>query len=525
MAVQALDERVGEDADVTGCHPHLLRQDDARVQAHDIGTAGDHVAPPLALDVLLELDAERPVVPCRPRAAVDLTGLEDEPPVLCEGDDGIETAGCGHGGSNGRESGDRPEGNDATHPTGGLASRPPGRPGRPAAGATGRRSPLREAGRPPARHPRAERPCGYAVRIANLGEGATMWDFLLRMNVVDGPFIITVYALAAAVFIYLLGRGPWWGWIAHRDRRAHRGRDRRRRRAVVGGQRARPVRRSGERGHLVVGARGVRGVRPRHLEPLVLALVAQAHRPARDPVVRAHRAPRHQRVVRPRPDARVDPRHLDRGHHRPRRPRRHPEPGPHRTAVPDLDAPGRHALGRHHRHAEPGRAEHELGLPRSPCAALPPAGGARRRCAPAAPRDHDDGPARRPRRELHRPGARRVRREEWRTRADRARRRPARRPHGGSAVPRHRDGQGGDLHHAGRGAVGEAVSRRAAGTPVHDGRRVLERRRVRGVLRREVPRGVRQHPRPSPPSSTRARSRTTRSSAPSSTATRRRTTP
>ena len=40
-----------------------------------------------------------------------------------------------------------------------------------------------------------------------------MWDFLLRMNVVDGPFIITVYALAAAVFIYLLGRGPWWGWI------------------------------------------------------------------------------------------------------------------------------------------------------------------------------------------------------------------------------------------------------------------------------------------------------------------------
>ena len=40
-----------------------------------------------------------------------------------------------------------------------------------------------------------------------------MWDFVLRMNVVDGPFIITVYALAAAVFVYLLGRGPWWGWI------------------------------------------------------------------------------------------------------------------------------------------------------------------------------------------------------------------------------------------------------------------------------------------------------------------------
>ncbi len=30
---------------------------------------------------------------------------------------------------------------------------------------------------------------------------------------IDGPFLITVYVLAAAVFIYLLGRGPGWSWV------------------------------------------------------------------------------------------------------------------------------------------------------------------------------------------------------------------------------------------------------------------------------------------------------------------------
>lgn len=40
-----------------------------------------------------------------------------------------------------------------------------------------------------------------------------MWDFVLELNVIDGPFVIAVYALAAAVFIYLLGRGPGWSWV------------------------------------------------------------------------------------------------------------------------------------------------------------------------------------------------------------------------------------------------------------------------------------------------------------------------
>ena len=40
-----------------------------------------------------------------------------------------------------------------------------------------------------------------------------MWNFLLDVNIVDGPFLYTMYAIAAAVFIYLLGRGPGWSWV------------------------------------------------------------------------------------------------------------------------------------------------------------------------------------------------------------------------------------------------------------------------------------------------------------------------
>jgi poly(3-hydroxybutyrate) depolymerase len=43
-----------------------------------------------------------------------------------------------------------------------------------------------------------------------------VWNFLLDLNVIDGPLAITIYALAAAVFIYLLGRGSsrsWGSWV------------------------------------------------------------------------------------------------------------------------------------------------------------------------------------------------------------------------------------------------------------------------------------------------------------------------
>ena len=95
VAAQALGERVGELADVARGDPRLAGQDDRGVQADDVLAGGHHRAPPLAPDVLLELDTERPVVPGRARAAVDLTAGEDEPPALAEGDDGVDDGGGG----------------------------------------------------------------------------------------------------------------------------------------------------------------------------------------------------------------------------------------------------------------------------------------------------------------------------------------------------------------------------------------------------------------------------------------------
>jgi hypothetical protein len=94
VAREALGERVVEDADVAGGHPHLAREDDRGVEADHVVARGDHVPPPLALDVLLELDAQRTVVPRGPRAAVDLAAGEDEAAPLGQGD-GVVEAGWG----------------------------------------------------------------------------------------------------------------------------------------------------------------------------------------------------------------------------------------------------------------------------------------------------------------------------------------------------------------------------------------------------------------------------------------------
>ena len=55
----------------------------------------DHRVPPAVLEVLLELDAERPVVPHRSGAPVDLGGLEDEAAPLAERHELVHHVGCG----------------------------------------------------------------------------------------------------------------------------------------------------------------------------------------------------------------------------------------------------------------------------------------------------------------------------------------------------------------------------------------------------------------------------------------------
>ncbi len=92
----ALGERVREGGDVAGGLPDLGGQDHGRVDTDDVLARRHHVAPPLALEVLLELDTQRPVVPGGALTAVDLTAGEYEATALAQADDGVDLVG-GHG--------------------------------------------------------------------------------------------------------------------------------------------------------------------------------------------------------------------------------------------------------------------------------------------------------------------------------------------------------------------------------------------------------------------------------------------
>ncbi len=95
VAGGALHQRVVKGGDVPGCLPDGAGQDHRGVQADDVVAALHHRLPPLALDVVLELDAERSVIPGRPRTAVDLAGRVDETTALAKIDDRVDLVG-GH---------------------------------------------------------------------------------------------------------------------------------------------------------------------------------------------------------------------------------------------------------------------------------------------------------------------------------------------------------------------------------------------------------------------------------------------
>src|SRR5205807_8537944 len=84
-AVPAFHQWVDEVLDVTGRLPDPRVHEDRGVEADDVLAKLHHRAPPRALHVVLELDAERPVVPGGARAAVDLARREHEAPPFREG--------------------------------------------------------------------------------------------------------------------------------------------------------------------------------------------------------------------------------------------------------------------------------------------------------------------------------------------------------------------------------------------------------------------------------------------------------
>src|SRR6185295_16742318 len=80
---------VGEILQVAARLPDGGVHQDRRVDAHHVRSALHEVPPPDPLDVALELDPQRAVVPARARAAVDLARLEDEPAALAERDERV----------------------------------------------------------------------------------------------------------------------------------------------------------------------------------------------------------------------------------------------------------------------------------------------------------------------------------------------------------------------------------------------------------------------------------------------------
>ena len=96
LAGPAVHQGIGEAGDVAGGLPDLGVHQDGGVEAFDVVAGLDHRAPPAVLDVALELDAERAVVPDRAEPAIDLGGLEDEAAPLGEGNQLVHYRSVGH---------------------------------------------------------------------------------------------------------------------------------------------------------------------------------------------------------------------------------------------------------------------------------------------------------------------------------------------------------------------------------------------------------------------------------------------
>jgi hypothetical protein len=86
LGLLAVDHRVGEAGDVPRGFPHLGRRDDRAVEADDVVAPMDHVLPPGFLDVLAQLDAQRPVVEEAGEAAIHVGALKDEAAPLAHVD-------------------------------------------------------------------------------------------------------------------------------------------------------------------------------------------------------------------------------------------------------------------------------------------------------------------------------------------------------------------------------------------------------------------------------------------------------
>ena len=90
LAGAAVQQRVGEAGDVAGGDPSLGVHDDGRIQTNVVRAFLHEFLQPSLLDVVLELNAQRAIVPAVCKAAVDLGTGENITTVLAEIDDHIK---------------------------------------------------------------------------------------------------------------------------------------------------------------------------------------------------------------------------------------------------------------------------------------------------------------------------------------------------------------------------------------------------------------------------------------------------
>ena len=76
LARAAIDHRIGEVVEMAARFPDFRMRENRRVEPDHVGTVLHRVAPPGALDVILQFHAERSVVPARPRSAVKSRSTE-----------------------------------------------------------------------------------------------------------------------------------------------------------------------------------------------------------------------------------------------------------------------------------------------------------------------------------------------------------------------------------------------------------------------------------------------------------------
>jgi len=96
LAVPAVGHRIRERLLVTGVLPHQPVHQDRGVEPLHVVAVIDDRTPPGALDVVLQLDAQRTVVPGAAQASVDGGRRKHEAAALGEADDLFERRG-GHG--------------------------------------------------------------------------------------------------------------------------------------------------------------------------------------------------------------------------------------------------------------------------------------------------------------------------------------------------------------------------------------------------------------------------------------------